>query len=268
MDLTTRLQELGLDIRRLTRLQGGDLSEVFRLETADGTLVAKSGPQVGIEARMLEALAAAGAPVPRVLQATDTLLIMQDLPEAPATPEGWRALGRALRQMHDLEGAASGWTEDYAFGAVRLDNRPTSDWPLFWAERRLLPFARTFPDLASQIEQLCTRLPDLLPARATGLLHGDLWSGNLHFSSAPGDSSGGYFIDLACYHGDGEVDLAMLHLFGTPAPAFWDGYGAPATGWQSRMGLYQLFPALVHLRLFGAGYRGMVERCLSDALIA
>ena len=37
----------------------------------------------------------------------------------------------------------------------------------------------------------------------------------------------------------------------------------PPPGWRERRAAYQLFPALVHLRLFGAGYAGMVERLLS-----
>ena len=69
-------------------------------------------------------------------------------------------------------------------------------------------------------------------------------------------------IDPACYHGDGEVDLAMLELFGAPPEAFWSGYGGTEPGRAERRPIYQLFPALVHLRLFGANYRGMVSGLL------
>ena len=55
----------------------------------------------------------------------------------------------------------------------------------------------------------------------------------------------------------------MLHLVGQPGPGFDAAYGPLAPGWQARRPLYQLWPALVHLRLFGAGYRGLVERLLS-----
>jgi fructosamine-3-kinase len=36
-------------------------------------------------------------------------------------------------------------------------------------------------------------------------------------------------------------------------------------GWEARLPVYQLFPALVHLRLFGTTYAPMVERLL-DAI--
>ena len=72
-------------------------------------------------------------------------------------------------------------------------------------------------------------------------------------------------VDPACYHGDAEVDLAMLDLFCSPPEAFREGYGAPAPGWRERQPIYQLFPALAHVRLWGAGYFPMVDRLLAAA---
>lgn len=57
----------------------------------------------------------------------------------------------------------------------------------------------------------------------------------------------------------------MLHLFGTPPAPFWDGYGATGPGYAERQPIYQLWPALVHYRLFGRGYAGMVDRLLKAA---
>ena len=70
-------------------------------------------------------------------------------------------------------------------------------------------------------------------------------------------------IDPACYHGDAEVDLAMLTLFSQPPDTFIEAYGPFAAGWDERRPIYQLFPALVHLRLFGATYAAMVDRLLT-----
>ena len=72
-------------------------------------------------------------------------------------------------------------------------------------------------------------------------------------------------IDPACYWGHAEVDLAMLDLFGRPGPGFREAYGAPEPGEAERAPLYKLWPALVHLRLFGRSYRGMVEGFLEAA---
>jgi len=64
--------------------------------------------------------------------------------------------------------------------------------------------------------------------------------------------------------GDAEVDLAMLMLFGTPPPVFLDAYGPLPPGYAERRAIYQLWPALVHMRLFGAAYRGMVNGLLAE----
>jgi fructosamine-3-kinase len=87
--------------------------------------------------------------------------------------------------------------------------------------------------------------------------HGDLWSGNILVA---GDRVSG-LIYPACYHGHTEVDLAMVGLF-DPVAAFYEAYGFLEPGHDERTAIYRLWPALVHMRLFGAGYRQMVERLL------
>ena len=54
----------------------------------------------------------------------------------------------------------------------------------------------------------------------------------------------------------------MLTLIDAPPASFWESYGAPEAGGEERQPLYPLFPALVHLRLFGVTYAGMVDRLL------
>lgn len=252
-----------LSAQRITPLHGGDLSEVARV-TLDGgrAVVAKRGPMVDREARMLAAIAGAGVPAPAVLGGAPGVMFLEALAEAPTQPRHWARFGTDLARLHRTVGESYGWPEDYAFGAVDIANAPARDWPGFWAERRLLAALPHLPPaLARRVETLAARLPELLPAHpAPGLLHGDLWGGNLMTTA-----TAIHLIDPACYHGDGEVDLAMLHLFGSPGPGFAEAYGRLTPGWETRRAVYSLFPALVHLRLFGAGYRGMVERFLSAA---
>ena len=250
----------GAELFRLVPLHGGDLSEVLRAELKDGRqLVLKRGPLVAREARMLGALAAAGARVPAVLGVAGDLMALDWLPPSPASAAAWAECGQSLRRAHDARGPDYGWDEDYAFGPVAIPNAPLTDWPAFWAERRLLPFLPHLdPGLARRIEALAARLPELLPARPlAGLLHGDLWSGNVHFTARTAA-----LIDPACYRGHGEVDLAMLDLFGAIPAAFLEGYGCMEPGETARRPVYQLWPALVHLRLFGGGYRAMVTGLL------
>jgi fructosamine-3-kinase len=178
------------------------------------------------------------------------------------SPRAWADVGAKVRAMHELAGDQYGWPVDYAFGTVLLDNRQGQDWPSFWGEQRLRsaagPLDRPWRD---RVDVLAADLQNRLPARPpSSLLHGDLWSGNIlvnHGALAA-------LIDPACYHGHGEVDLAMLCLFGAPDAAFWDAYGPLEPGWDGRRPIYQLFPALVHLRLFGATYAPLVDRLLES----
>lgn len=116
------------------------------------------------------------------------------------------------------------------------------------------------------IEEIERRMEDLVgepepPAR----LHGDLWGGN-----AMCDHRGEpVLIDPAAYGGHREVDLAMMQLFGGFSARVFDAYeeaAALAPGWRARTPLYQLYPLLVHVNLFGRGYVGSVERAIRATL--
>ncbi|MEQ8347663.1 MAG: fructosamine kinase family protein [Sneathiellaceae bacterium] len=254
---------LGAELRGAVPLAGGDLSQPVRLTLADGReVVAKGGPSPPAEAAMLRAIAAAGVAAPAVLAVSDRVLVIECLPSGDSLAGAWGDLGRALAALHACRGPHYGWSQDYAFGSVAIPNGPTADWPAFWARRRLCPSLPHLPPaLARRIEALAGSLHDRLPATPPpALLHGDLWGGNILVA----DGRVGGLIDPACCHGDGEVDIAMLTLFDRPGPAFYDAYGGLQPGHAERLAIYRLWPALVHLRLFGGVYRGLVERQLDS----
>lgn len=261
-----RVAELtGVAEERLERLAGGDLSEVLLVPRGQGQMaVAKGGSQVATEADMLRALAEAGVPVPAIEAEFGDLLLLEHVPNDGAfSPRAWADVGRQVRAMHGHVADRYGWPVDHALGSVLLDNEETADWPDFWIEKRLRGPAQLL-DLPwrTRIDALAARLADLLPpGPPPALLHGDLWSGNLLIR----DGRLAALIDPACYHGDREVDLAMLCLFGSPDAAFWEAYGELEPGWEERRPIYQLFPAIMHLRLFGPAYASLVDRLLVEA---
>jgi fructosamine-3-kinase len=106
------------------------------------------------------------------------------------------------------------------------------------------------------------RLPDLVgPPEPPARLHGDLWSGNV----ISDELGGPVVIDPAVYGGHREVDLAMLRLFGGPGARLFDAYDE---AWplepdhHARIRLYQLYPLLVHVNLFGGSYVHAVDSAL------
>ena len=94
------------------------------------------------------------------------------------------------------------------------------------------------------------------------MIHGDLWGGNVLCGS--NGLSG--FIDPAIYYADPEIELAFMTLFGTVGDRFFRRYGeyhAIRPGFfEIRRDLYNLYPLLVHVRLFGGGYLGQVQSIL------
>jgi fructosamine-3-kinase len=261
-----RVAELsGVPEDRLHRLAGGDLSEVLLVEHPDGrALVAKGGAATGTEAAMLRHLLAIGIPVPAVEAEFDGVLLLEHVSnDGLFSANAWSDIGAVVRRLHGHVGEHYGWPVDYGLGSVGLDNRPSSDWPQFWGEQRLLATAAVLDrPWRDRVEGVLARLPELLPAQPTpALLHGDLWSGNILVA----EGKLAALVDPACYYGHAEVDLAMLTLFGSPPEPFWESYGTFAPDWELRRTVYQLFPALVHLRLFGAAYATMVDRMLGEA---
>jgi fructosamine-3-kinase len=91
-------------------------------------------------------------------------------------------------------------------------------------------------------------------------VHGDLWSGNI--------VAGRWLIDPAVHFADRELDLAFAAVFGGIPARMWSAYEESwplDEGWEARRPALQLYHLLVHVRLFGGGYRAMVADRL-DAL--
>ena len=261
-----RVAELtGVAEERLERLVGESLSEVLLVRRPNGQLsVAKSGPAIGTEAAMLRALAGAGIPAPLVEGEHETVLLLEYVDnDGVFSARAWADIGAQVRRLHDRTGESYGWPVDYAIGTVALDNRESRDWPRFWGEQRLVATAGLLDrPWRERVERLAARLADLLPADPpAALLHGDLWTGNILVRD--GRLVG--LVDPACYYGDCEVDLALLDLFGAPPDEFREAYGPLAPGWRERRPIYQLFPALAHVRLWGPSYHRMADRLLAAA---
>lgn len=256
---------LGATARSAAPLAGGAMGPVARVTLGDGrTVVAKRGASPQREAAMLRAIAAAGVPTPSVLALDERTLVLEACPADGSLESAWADLGAVTARLHAFGTTPEryGWHEDDAFGPLAIPNAWSDDWPAFWAERRLLVHAERLPsDLARRVEALAGGVHERLPLRPrASLVHGDLWSGNVLVSGARVAA----LIDPAAYVGHGEVDLAMLTLFASPDPRFFDAY-EPDPGWRERRPVYQLWHAIVHLLLFGEGYRALVERLLREA---
>jgi fructosamine-3-kinase len=284
-DVRTALAARLGPIRDVAAVSGGCISPAFRVQLSDGSRAFVKTARPGWppdafaeEARSLHALRATGSlPVPDVLGTAPDWLALQWLePRAPATTD-WTRLGAGLAHLHRTRSPRPGWPADNYIGPLPQANGPTAHgngWAAFWEQRRLRPQLQAAAprlDTATLLDfdSLFRRLPDLLdPADQDGasLLHGDLWSGNVHMSVA-----GPALVDPAACYGHREVDLAMAALFGGFPAAFAEAYAGEwplLPGWQRRRSVYQLYFLLVHVVLFGGAYAASTAATLRAALRA
>ena len=250
-------------VEKATRVSGGCINPSARLRLDDGKDVfvkwntQAPGSMFVTEAAGLDALRAQGG-----LRTPEVLGV------------GVR-LAHGLAELHQPSAGAFGWHEDNFIGSLPQANAWGEDWPSFWWLRRLEPqlrlawdsgFLRGDRESWRALERGLPVVLEDVPAESSSLLHGDLWSGNV-YASAEGEP---VVVDPAVYRGHSEVDLAMTALFGGFAPEFHQAYAD--TGSLSplydagRRDLYQLYPLLVHVNLFGGSYEAGVRAAQARVL--
>ena len=276
-------------------------STAASLDAGSSVVDSLAGRELGAvfeaEARGLQWLAeAAAVPVPDVLGWDAAGLAVSWVPAAAPDAAAAERFGRDLARLHLAGSARYGAPWPGCIASLPLGNDqpggtgPGSgaesgkrggtgstgqSWPSWYASQRLLPYVRRARDGGELdrddvrlLEQVASRAAALAgPAEPPSRIHGDCWSGNLLWSGGRG-----WLIDPAAHGGHRETDLAMLALFGAPyldrIVAAYQEAAPLAAGWQARVPLHQLHPLLVHVCLFGGGYRDATLTAARAALAA
>ncbi len=273
-------ETLSAEPTHVQRVGGGMINQAVRVVVGQDQYFVKwkaDAPPLFFqtEARGLGALHAAGVlRVPQVIGWGEAsahrpaYLILEWIETAAVEPRVFAAnFGHALGALHRITSPAYGLDHDNYIGELPQSNTPSGNWIDFYRERRIgvqMEVAREQGLLPARREallrQVMDRLADLLDGvtLTPSLLHGDLWSGNFLMAA----DNQPVVIDPAVYNGHREVEIAFTELFGGFPSGFLAAYREAYPldpGYEHRRSLYQLYPLLVHLNIFGESYGSGVD---------
>ncbi len=270
--------EHDLKIESEQSVSGGSINRAHKLQTNQGMLFLKwnqSAPDnfFEVEAKGLELLNSADTNlrIPKVIAShkptskTSGFLLMGYISEGSGNSSDSFRFGTELAKLHSTKGDHFGLSYENYIGSLPQKNGEFGDWITFFVEKRINPQLKMgidsgkFPQsILNHWKRLTNQLDDLLPSTKPSLIHGDLWGGNYLF-----DENGvAVLIDPAVYYGHPEMDLAFSKMFGGFSGSFYDGYESVnplADGFSNRVPIYNMYPLLVHVNLFGGHYISQFE---------
>jgi len=271
--LNTILQQENLKLLNLKQLQGGDINEVFLVETNQGTFVIKINSASRFpnmfekEANGLRLLAKTHTfKIPDTIAQGEinnhSYLLLEYISPGEMENNFWENFGKQLAKLHQNSTTSFGLDHDNYIGSLPQYNVcDIQNAAQFYIEKRLKPqFALAtkkgfaFKNVSSLYKNCTDEIPNEKPA----LIHGDLWNGNYLVD----ENSNPCLIDPAVCYASREMDLAMMQLFGGFPESIFDVYNEnyPLTpNWKNRLDLWQLYYLLAHLNLFGVGYYNQVN---------
>ncbi len=258
---------------------GGCINEAYELKTNAGNFFIKYNSVSDFpemfekEAAGLEILADTGTiDVPAVISIGEgtgfAYLLLQYIRSGTPGRNFWNDFGAGLSALHRNTSGYFGLEHDNYIGSLPQINTFHPDFYDFFISQRIEPQLKAAHNKGAfshndtrYFDSLFKSLPNIIPEEKPALIHGDLWSGNF-MVTADGSPC---LIDPAVYYGHRESDIAMTLLFGGFKPEFYHAYHQVwpmKKDWQKRMDIYNLYPLLVHVNLFGGSYAGQVLRII------
>ncbi|MCC6385258.1 MAG: fructosamine kinase family protein [Bacteroidia bacterium] len=263
------------EVTAVKRVGGGSINDTWQLKTTSGNFFLKLNDAVSypgmfeLESKGLKQLMETEAiEIPAVIgcgiAGNQSYLLLQWIESTKRRSDFYEDFGNRLAALHRISNVQFGLDYDNYIGSLKQQNKWHDTFIEFFIIQRLEAMLKPaidnqrLPVMAHKpFEKLYSVLAEIIPSERPALLHGDLWSGNY----MTGSTGSVCVFDPAIYFGHREADLAMTLLFGGFNSAFYEYYHAVfplEKGWRERTDILNLYPLLVHTRLFGGGYAEQV----------
>ncbi|OHX66536.1 fructosamine kinase family protein [Flammeovirga pacifica] len=274
-------KHLGNDVqlKDTSNITGGCINESIKLTTNKGAFFIKYNSNHNtrffeVEEKGLNLLRNhSNFTVPRLLgigtYEEGVYLLMEHIDSSRSGHDYWEVMGQQLAEMHQHTNTTFGLQYHNFIGKLPQFNNETEDWLDFFIHQRIIPQYEMAvqnnylqQSHLDKIFNLKDKLKDFFPKEPPSLLHGDLWSGNT-MVGALGEPC---LIDPAVYYGHREAEIAFTTLFGGFDDTFFEAYNEAypwKEGIKERIPIYNLYPLMVHLNLFGKSYLSEIEEVLS-----
>lgn len=278
-DISTKIETvMQSKIVSATSLGGGCIANVRRIALEDGRQVvakiAKNNEDQGfeIEGFMLNYLIKhTQLPTSQVYYCDRNLLLVEYI-----EVRGSHSLlveescAEHLAKLHNITADNYGFEIDTLVGGLKQPNDWHDQWLDFFIDQRLLYMAKTALDHGSlpisvmkKVEKLASKIKDLIDEPVSpSLIHGDVWTGNVLYRNGKVAA----FIDPALYFADADIEFCFATVWSSFGNTFFKRYNEIRPirkDFATRREIYNLYPLLVHTRLFGTGYAFLVEQTLS-----
>jgi protein-ribulosamine 3-kinase len=267
------------NINLFSSVGGGSINDAFRYSIGNEEFFVKYNNEVtGIIEKEVDGLKAIAdlncIATPNVIAFEKVegyeVLVLPFIRSGLRTPQAWENFGEQLAMLHTKPAPHYGWHQSNFIGSLSQSNENCDQFTDFFIYQRLKPqihLAQQNHYFTSKelklFDVLFQKLNEILPDTQPSLVHGDLWSGNFMI----GEEEKPFLIDPSIHYNFRETDIAFTHLFGSFDSKFYEAYNAHfplAPRFSERIPLYNIYPLLVHLNLFGSGYYGSVMNNLNQ----
>ena len=270
-------EEHNLNNAQFSRLTGGDINDVFLITSEEKKQVVKinnaekfpgmfEAEKAGLEALQKPKV----IDVPNVLgmgEIENTSYLLLEYKESAAKSSTfWKDFGKQMANLHKTTSKEFGFHQDNYIGSLPQQNNASASAADFYISERLDPQLKMAKDRGYDLgvtKSFFSNISAIIPDEKPALIHGDLWGGN-YLVNGNGDPC---LIDPATAFAPREMDLSMMQLFGGFDKELFNSYKKEfplESGFEERIPLWQLYYLLVHLNLFGAGYKAQVTSIIKQ----